>query len=37
MIKNIPVKFTQKTLMELVDSQFKGMYNYFYLPMDLKT
>lgn len=23
--------------MELIDNQFKGMYNYFYLPMDLKT
>ena len=37
MIKNIPVKFTQKTMLEIIDSKFAGMYNYFYLPMDLKT
>ena len=37
MLKNIPVKFTQKTMLELIDERFSGAYDYFYLPMDLKT
>ena len=37
MLKNIPVKFSQKTMLELIDLKFNGSYDYFYLPMDLKT
>lgn len=37
MIKNIPVKFMQQDMLTLINQKFKFMYNYFYLPMDLKT
>jgi hypothetical protein len=37
MLKNIPVKFTQKTMLELIEPKFGGTFDYFYLPMDLKT
>lgn len=37
MLKNIPVKFSQRTMLALIDDKFYGAYNYFYLPKDLKT
>lgn len=37
MIKNIPVKFLQGDMLTLIDKNFTGKYDYFYLPMDLKT
>ena len=37
MIKNIPIKITQNDMLQLLDKNFAGRYNYFYLPMDLKT
>ena len=37
MIKNIPVKTMQNELLSLIDQSFYGKYDYFYLPMDLKT
>jgi hypothetical protein len=37
MIKNIPVKCMQSDLLKLIDTKFYGKYDYFYLPMDLKT
>lgn len=37
MIKNIPVKFLQGDMLKLIDKNFTGKYDYFYLPMDLKT
>jgi len=37
MIKNIPVKFLQGDMLKLIDKNFMGKYDYFYLPMDLKT
>lgn len=36
MVRNIPNKFKQKTLLEMI-SQYEGQYDYFYLPMDLKV
>jgi hypothetical protein len=37
MIRNIPIKFNQVDMMALVDVNFGGSYDYFYLPKDLKT
>ena len=37
MIRNIPNKFKQKTLLEMINHYYEGKYNYFYLPMDLKV
>lgn len=37
MIKNIPIRILQTDMLKLIDRNFKGKYNYFYLPMDLKT
>jgi hypothetical protein len=37
MIKNIPMKFLQQDVLALINPRFYGKYNYFYLPMDLKT
>jgi hypothetical protein len=37
MIKNIPMKFMQQDVLALINPNFYGKYDYFYLPMDLKT
>lgn len=37
MIRNIPVRFMQNDMLKLIDKNFYGKYNYFYLPMDLRT
>lgn len=37
MIRNIPNKFKQMTLLEMINAKNKGRYDYFYLPMDLKV
>lgn len=34
MIKNIPNKYTQAMLLDLLDKEFLGCYNFFYLPID---
>eukprot|EP00347_Sterkiella_histriomuscorum_P009002 403342907 len=37
MVRNIPNKFKQMTLLEMINQRHQGKYDYFYLPMDLKT
>jgi hypothetical protein len=37
MIKNIPKKYSQQTLMEEIDRQHKNEYDFFYLPLDGKN
>lgn len=37
MIKNIPNKYTQKMLLERLDTKHAGRYDFFYLPIDLKN
>lgn len=34
MIKNIPNKYTQPMLLDLIDRDFLGCYDFFYLPVD---
>lgn len=37
MIKNIPTKFTKVQMLQLLDKNHRGKYNYFYLPIDLQN
>eukprot|EP00210_Caulerpa_lentillifera_P008615 g8219.t1 len=37
MIKNIPNKYTQKLLLERIEEEFKGMFDFLYLPIDFKN
>jgi hypothetical protein len=37
MIRNIPNKFKQMTLLEMINANHHSKYDYFYLPMDLKV
>jgi len=37
MIKNIPNKYTTQSLLEEIDLNFKGKYDFFYLPMDFEV
>ena len=37
MVRNIPNKFKQKTMLTMINDNYLGKYNYFYLPMDLKV
>ncbi|KAF8060053.1 ML1 [Scenedesmus sp. PABB004] len=37
MIKNIPNKYTQKMLLGTIEEQFKGTFDFFYLPIDFKN
>jgi hypothetical protein len=36
MIRNIPLKYSQQMVMSEIDETFKGLYDFFYLPMDLR-
>lgn len=37
MIKNIPNKYTQKMLIQAIDRNFAGTYDFLYLPIDFKV
>lgn len=37
MIKNIPNKYTQNMLLEKIDINHRGCYDFFYLPIDVKN
>lgn len=37
MIKNIPNKYTQKMLLAKINETHKGLYDFFYLPIDFKN
>jgi len=38
MLRNIPSKFTQQSLLEEIDAEgFNGLYDFFYLPMDVRN
>ncbi|KAH3765612.1 meiosis protein [Pelomyxa schiedti] len=37
MIKNIPNKYSQKMLLEEIDTNHPGVYDFFYLPIDFKN
>ena len=34
MIKNIPNKYDQNLMLQTLDKNFKGKYDFFYLPID---
>ena len=37
MVKNIPNKYNQRMLLGMLDANFRGRYDFFYLPMDFKN
>jgi hypothetical protein len=37
MVRNIPNKFKQMYLLDMINVNHKNRYDYFYLPMDLKV
>lgn len=37
MIRNIPNKYSKELLLEEIDLEFAGKYDFFYLPMDFQN
>lgn len=37
MVKNIPNKYTQEMLLDTISERHKGLYDFFYLPIDFKN
>lgn len=37
MVQNIPNKYTEKMLLELINKTHKKKYDFFYLPIDFKV
>jgi hypothetical protein len=37
MIRHIPNKYSTQSLLEEINVQFKGKYDFFYLPMDFEV
>jgi hypothetical protein len=37
MIKNIPIKFSNSDVLEIINKKFAKKFDYFYLPKDLRT
>jgi hypothetical protein len=37
MIKNIPIKFNQNDVLEMINKKFAKKFDYFYLPKDIRT
>ena len=37
MIKNIPMRFSQQDMLNMIQERHRSTFDYFYLPMDLKS
>ena len=37
MVRNIPLRFTPESFREIIDSRFRGLYDYCYFPVDFRS